>query len=44
MLFAAEMGWGKIGIYLYVAQAVAGAAIGFAIPLLQLIAEWHGGL
>jgi hypothetical protein len=34
---AVGMGWAKIGLYLYVAQAAAGAAIGFAIPFLQLI-------
>jgi len=28
--------WVKIGLYLYLAQAAAGAAIGFAIPFFQL--------
>jgi len=28
--------WAKIGLYLYLAQAAAGAAIGFALPFFQL--------
>jgi hypothetical protein len=36
---AVEVRWAKVGLYLYVAQAAAGAAIGFAIPFLHLIAE-----
>jgi hypothetical protein len=28
--------WVKIGLYLYLAQAAVGTAIGFAIPFLQL--------
>jgi hypothetical protein len=39
MRMAVEMSWGKIGLYLYVAQAAAGAAIGFAVPFLQPIAQ-----
>jgi len=31
------MHWAKLVVYLYFAQAAAGAAIGFAIPFLQLI-------
>jgi hypothetical protein len=34
-----EVRWAKIALYFYVAQAAAGAAIGFAIPFLHLIAE-----
>jgi hypothetical protein len=30
------MRWAKIGLYLYVAQAVTGAAIGFVIAFVQL--------
>jgi hypothetical protein len=39
MRMAVEMSWAKIGLYLYVAQAAAGAAIGFAVPFLQPIAQ-----
>jgi hypothetical protein len=34
---AAEMRWVKVFLYLYVAQAAAGAAIGFTVPLVHLI-------
>ena len=30
------MRWAKLVLYLYVAQAAVGTAIGFAIPFLQL--------
>jgi glucose uptake protein GlcU len=39
-----EVRWAKIALYFYVAQAAAGAAIGFAIPFLHLIAERLGGV
>jgi hypothetical protein len=32
------MRWTRLVLYFYFAQAAAGAAIGFAIPFLQLIA------
>jgi hypothetical protein len=31
------MRWAKFFLYLYVAQAAAGVAIGFALPFLQLM-------
>jgi len=31
------MHWAKIGLYLYIAQAASGAAIGFTIAFVQLI-------
>jgi hypothetical protein len=31
------MRWAKIVLYVYVAQAVVGTAIGFAVPFLQLM-------
>jgi hypothetical protein len=31
-----RMRWVKLGLYLYVAQAAAGVAIGFALPFLHL--------
>jgi hypothetical protein len=33
------MRWARLFLYLYVAQAAAGAAIGFAIPFLLASAE-----
>jgi hypothetical protein len=30
------MHWARIGLYFYIAQAAAGAAIGFAIPIMRL--------
>jgi hypothetical protein len=32
------MRWAKVVLYLYVIQAAVGAAIGFAIPFVHLIA------
>jgi hypothetical protein len=29
--------WAKLFLYLYVAQAAVGAAIGFALPFIQLM-------
>ena len=31
------MRWAKIGLYLYIAQAATGAAIGFTIAIVQLV-------